>query len=224
MKATNFSVSRSEFIQGMQIEVNNHVFQINEILPTEKGKGKQYLGVLTFPNGEKKVYDKPVFVTQLNKIAGAKMERVTQLQPKGESNKVIGTTKKITTNGIKLATFNDMFEKACNYVAEINEMKNKIALFELLIMHVDAPNDTLKYVKYLQEEQTKKINEIRNKERTKKIFAQRYELAKVHLEKLEKELLKNVMLDKFENVPTLKAKIKEQAEHVERMKEQAEKF
>lgn len=70
---SNFSVSRTDFQPNMEVSVNGYIFVISEILPTEAGKGKQYKGVLTLPDGTKKAFiDKPVLVTKLNEYAGAK--------------------------------------------------------------------------------------------------------------------------------------------------------
>lgn len=73
----NFSVSRTDFQPNMEVSVNGYIFVIAEIMPTEAGKGKQYRGVLTLPDGSKKSFmDKPVFVTKLNEYAGAKGTKV----------------------------------------------------------------------------------------------------------------------------------------------------
>lgn len=74
---SNFSVSRNDFQPNMEVSVNGYTFIIAEIMPTEAGKGKQYKGVLTLPDGTKKSFmDKPVFVTKLNEYAGAKGTKV----------------------------------------------------------------------------------------------------------------------------------------------------
>ena len=73
----NFSVSRTDFQPNMEVSVNVYIFIIAEIMPTEAGKGKQYKGILTLPDGTKKSFmDKPVFVTKLNEYAGVKGTKV----------------------------------------------------------------------------------------------------------------------------------------------------
>lgn len=74
---SNFSVARQDFQPNMEVCVNGYSFIIAEMLPTEAGKGKQYKGILTLPDGSKKSFmDRPVFVTKLNEYAGAKGTKV----------------------------------------------------------------------------------------------------------------------------------------------------
>lgn len=199
-------------------EVGTYVVNGWTINVTEKVSGG-WKGTMVHESGKEKTFDNSI--THIRKKASANGTK--ESKQKSESNKVVGTTKKIVTNGVKLQTFNDMEMKAHEKLAEYNKALLIVKEYEAIFAN-GMPNKLLALIHYMQAEQKTKIDEIRNKERTKKIFTQRYELAKKHLETLEKELLKNVMLDKFENIPTLKAKIKEQTEHVERMKAQSEKF
>lgn len=199
-------------------EVGTYVVNGWTINVTEKVSGG-WKGTMVHESGKEKAFDNSI--THIRKKASANGTK--ESKPKAESNKVVGTTKKITANGVKLQTWDDMEAKANEKLSEYNNALLIVKQCEAIFAN-GMPNKLLALIHNMQAEQKQKIDEIRNKERTRKIFAQRYELAKKHLETLEKELLKNVMLDKFENIPTLKAKIKEQTEHIERMKAQLEKF
>ena len=199
-------------------EIGTYIVNGWTINVTEKVSGG-WKCTMIHESGKEKAFDNSI--THIRKKASANGTK--ESKPKGESNKVVGTTKKIVTNGVKLQTFDEMETKAHERLAEYNKALLIVKEYEAIFAN-GMPNKFLALIHNMQCEQKAKIDEIRNKERTKKIFTQRYELAKKHLENLEKELLKNVMLDKLENVPTLKAKIKEQTEHVERMKAQSEKF
>ena len=143
---------------------------------------------------------------------------------KGTNVKKIGTTQKLTTKGVKLENFDAMFEKACAMKQELNELRNKLESYNNILLMFDGANETLKFVKYLQEKQNNEIKYIRQNQRAKKLFSERYEIATTHLEKLEKQLIKLVMLDKFDEIPTLKQTIQAQKKHIEKMKIQAERF
>ena len=94
----NFSVSRTNFQPNMEVSVNGYIFVIAEILPTEAGKGKQYKGVLTLPDGTQKSFmDKPVFVTKLNEYAGAKGTKVIT---KKETSQTSGTNKVVSITNL----------------------------------------------------------------------------------------------------------------------------
>lgn len=82
MKVNNFSISRETQLP-IELECNGVVFTVTEILPTTKGVGKQYHGILT-QDGQTKVYDtKPILVSQLNKLAGVTQSRdTTPREPK----------------------------------------------------------------------------------------------------------------------------------------------
>lgn len=94
----NFSVLRTNFQPNMEVSVNGYIFVIAEILPTETGKGKQYKGVLTLPDGTQKSFmDKPVFVTKLNEYAGAKG---TKVATKKETSQTSGTNKVVSITNL----------------------------------------------------------------------------------------------------------------------------
>lgn len=97
----NFSVSRTNFQPNMEVSVNGYIFVIAEIMPTEAGKGKQYKGILTLPDGTKKSFmDKPVFVTKLNEYAGAKGTKVVT---KKETSQTSGTNKVVSITNLSEA-------------------------------------------------------------------------------------------------------------------------
>lgn len=143
---------------------------------------------------------------------------------KGTNVQKIGTTKKLTTKGVKLENFDAMFEKACNMLQEYKQAVKIVEKYNEIFNKNDFPNNELKLLQYLQSEQKESISKIRQNQRAKKLFTERYEIAINHLEKLEKQLIKLVMLDKFDEIPTLKQEIKLQKEHIEKMKIQSERF
>ena len=102
----NFSVSRTEFHQNMEVSVNGYSFVIVEILPAEPGKGKQYKGILTLPDGTKKSFmDRPVFVTKLNEYAGAKGVKVVS---KKEASHNTGESKVIKVSNLSEARIEEL--------------------------------------------------------------------------------------------------------------------
>lgn len=103
----NFSVSREGFQPNMEVSVNGYSFIISEILPTEAGKGKQYKGVLTLPDGSKKSFmDKPVFVTKLNEYAGAKGTKGTAVKKEASHN--TGESKVVKVTNLSEARIDEL--------------------------------------------------------------------------------------------------------------------
>lgn len=104
---SNFSVSREGFQPNMEVSVNGYSFIIAEIMPTEAGKGKQYKGVLTLPDGSKKSFmDRPVFVTKLNEYAGAKGTKGTSTKKDASHN--TGESKVVKVSNLSEARINEL--------------------------------------------------------------------------------------------------------------------
>lgn len=104
---SNFSVSREGFQPNMEVSVNGYSFIIAEIMPTEAGKGKQYKGVLTLPDGSKKSFmDRPVFVTKLNEYAGAKGTK--GISTKKDASHNAGESKVVKVSNLSEARINEL--------------------------------------------------------------------------------------------------------------------
>lgn len=186
---------------------------------TEKISGG-WKGTMKHESGKEKSFDNSI--THIRKKALA--NGINERKPKAGKTTIVGTTKKLTTSGIKLLTFNDFENQAGEMLAEYKKAVEIVNNYNAIFQSYNMPNKLLSLIEYQKEKQNENVKKIRENQRVKRIFAQRYELAVKHLEKLEKDLVKLVMLDKLSEIPELKRKINEQKTHVENMKKQSEKF
>lgn len=133
---SNFSVSREGFQPNMEVSVNGYSFIIAEIMPTEAGKGKQYKGVLTLPDGSKKSFmDRPVFVTKLNEYAGAKGTKGASTKKDASHN--TGESKVVKVSNLSEARINELVS-----IQHANLQKR----FAKLVSQSNVENDDLRRV------------------------------------------------------------------------------
>lgn len=185
---------------------------------TEKVSGG-WKGTMVHESGKEKAFDNSI--THIKRKASANRNKETKKAVKTE---LLGTTKKIVTKGVKLENFDTMFKKACIMEREYKQAVEIVQKYTEIFNKFDFPNNTLKLVQYLQAEQAEKIKKIRTNQRAKTLFSSRYELAEKHLKDLTDKLVQSAMLDKFDEIPTIKKAINEQKTHIENLKKQIEKF
>lgn len=147
----NFSVSRNDFHTNMEVSVNGYIFVITEILPAETGKGKQYKGILTMPDGTKKVFmDKPVFVTKLNEYAGAKGTKVAS---KKEASHNTGTSKVVSVSHMSEASIEEAI-----HTEHKKAVKAYYKLIEALSLSIEDAIRIGLYDKFMKELNKKHTN------------------------------------------------------------------
>lgn len=161
-------------------------------------------------------------ITHIRKKVSAKAKG--EKKEKGTNTKILGTTKKVVSHGVKLLSFDEMFDNACKEMESYKKAMEIVSYYESIFTIYHAPNNVLSLVEMMQSEQKRKVDAIRKNERIKKVFLSRLELAKKHLEKLEKEMIQFAMLGNLDMINATREKIMEQKKHVENMETQSKKF
>ena len=176
----NFSVSRTDFHQNMEVSVNGYSFVIVEMLPTEAGKGKQYRGVLTCPDGSNKSFiDRPVFVTKLNEIAGAKGVKVaTKKEASHHTNesKVIKVTNLSEERIDELVSFHH---------ADLQKRFSKL-VSNTLVSHEDLHRVFIDYVNRSTRSLRDRLEDKLRKQREELLIAKKSEAKKSILARVER--------------------------------------
>lgn len=161
----------------------------------------------------------------MKKRLSGEIKSTSESKTKATRTTLHGTTKRLVAQGKRILSDDELRNNACNMLDDYYNALSLVNKIRPIIEQYPEYNDTINAIfMLLKDEQEKEIEKIRRNERAKTLFARRIEIANEHLAKLEREVVRLAMNDKFDEIPALKQAVNEQTEFIANLERQKEQF